>query len=133
MTRRRKRPIQLERKSSTRKSPRGAKKPKNSGRKRRARLAAKPALRTAKVRRLGRSRRSKRLTAQTAAQLAAAIAGARANAGLSQVRLAGAFKSDQANIVRLEKGRSVPSVRTLFRIAKATGHKLTITFNPLRA
>jgi hypothetical protein len=75
-----------------------------------------------------RARRAKSLTAHTATQLAAAIAGVRANAGLSLGRPARAVKSDQVNIVRLEKGRSLPSVRTLLRIAKATDHKLTITF-----
>jgi hypothetical protein len=34
----------------------------------------------------------------------------------------------QANIARLEKAGSVPSTSTLQRVAKATGHKLTITF-----
>jgi ribosome-binding protein aMBF1 (putative translation factor) len=128
MMRSRQRPIrQKVGKSSARKSLRAAKKPKNSGRKRRAKrqLSAKRARTMAsKV----RSRRSKRFTAHTAAELAAAIAGVRRNAGLSQGRLARAVKTDQANIVRLEKGRSMPSVRTLLRIGKAAGHKMMITF-----
>jgi ribosome-binding protein aMBF1 (putative translation factor) len=86
----------------------------------------------AKARQKARKRPPKRLTAHTAAELGALIAAVRANAKQSQVRLAGALESDQANIVRLEKGRSVPSVTTLFRIAKATGHKLTVTFARLR-
>lgn len=67
-------------------------------------------------------------TAQTPAQMAAAIRSARTNTGLSQIELAAKLKTSQANIVRLEKGRSQPSTRTLQRIAKATGHKLTISF-----
>jgi ribosome-binding protein aMBF1 (putative translation factor) len=133
MFRRRSQPrlrIKAARKTSARKILRKAKKSRTSARNQRAgrQPSAKRAFAAAKVRR----RRSKRLTAHTVAELPAAIAGARANAGFSQERLADAVKSDQANIVRLEKGRSVPSVRTLLRIAKATRHKLTITFAPLR-
>ena len=61
-------------------------------------------------------------------QLGAAILAARTAAGLSQIELAARLKTSQANVVRLEKGRSLPSTRTLQRIAKATGHKLVITF-----
>jgi len=49
--------------------------------------------------------------------------------GLSQTRLAAKLKTSQANLVRLEKSRSIPSTMTLQRIAKATGHKLIITFS----
>jgi transcriptional regulator with XRE-family HTH domain len=38
------------------------------------------------------------------------------------------LKTAQANVVRLEKGRSLPSTRTLQRIANATGNKLVISF-----
>jgi hypothetical protein len=34
-------------------------------------------------------------------------------------------------VQRLEKGGSTPSTNTLLRIAKATGHKLVITFSPV--
>ena len=131
MTKRHSRPIPVGkkggRKASVRKLARKVKKAQTSGRRARRRYtsAKRPLIPIATKR---RSRRSKTPTAHTAAQLAAAIAEARANAGLSQGRLARAVKSDQANIVRLEKGRSLPSVRTLLRIAKATGHELTITF-----
>ena len=67
-------------------------------------------------------------TARTPAQMGAAIRSVRTNAGLSQIELATKLKTSQANVVRLEKGRSQPSTRTLQRIAKATGHKLIITF-----
>ena len=62
-------------------------------------------------------------------QLGAAIVAARRAAGLSQTELAAKLKTAQANVVRLEKGRTLPSTRTLERIAKATGHKLVISFS----
>jgi len=58
----------------------------------------------------------------------AAILAVRTAAGLSQTELAAKLKTAQANIARLEKSGSIPSTTTLLRIAKATGHKLTITF-----
>jgi len=71
---------------------------------------------------------SKEVTAAAPSQLGAAILAARTAAGLSQTALAVKLKTAQANVVRLEKGRSMPSTTTLQRIAKATGHKLAITF-----
>lgn len=65
-------------------------------------------------------------------ELGAAIMAARTAAGLSQVELAARIETDQANIVRLEKGRTEPKTRTLQRIAEATGHKLVITFTKLQ-
>jgi len=62
------------------------------------------------------------------AQLGAAILAARTAAKLLQIVLASRLKTSQANIVRLEKGRSLPSTRTMQRIAKATGHELVIIF-----
>jgi ribosome-binding protein aMBF1 (putative translation factor) len=61
-------------------------------------------------------------------QLGSAILAARTAAGLSQTELAAKLKTAQANIARLEKAGSIPSTSTLQRVAKATGHKLTITF-----
>jgi ribosome-binding protein aMBF1 (putative translation factor) len=61
--------------------------------------------------------------------IGAAIVAARTAAGLSQNELVSRTKTAQPNIGRLEKGGSLPSVRTLQRIAKATGHKLLITFS----
>jgi transcriptional regulator with XRE-family HTH domain len=40
------------------------------------------------------------------------------------------MKTDWANVIRLEKGRTRPSTRTLERIAKATGHKLVVNAIP---
>lgn len=71
---------------------------------------------------------AKTLTADSISDLGAAILAARTAAGLSQIELASKLKTSQANVVRLEKGRSLPSTRTLERIAKATGHELVITF-----
>ncbi len=72
---------------------------------------------------------AKRKTATVPSDLAAAILAARTAAGLSQIELAVKLKSSQAHVLRLEKGRSQPSTRTLQNIAKATGHKLVITFS----
>jgi uncharacterized protein len=63
-------------------------------------------------------------------QIGAAIVAARTAAGLSQNELASRTKTAQPNIGRLEEGGSLPSVRALQRIAKATGHKLIISFIP---
>ena len=43
------------------------------------------------------------------------------------------MKTKQAVIARLESGRTKSSTRTLERIAKATGHRLRISFEPLPA
>ena len=51
--------------------------------------------------------------------------------GLSQTELAAKLKTAQQNVQRLEKGGNTPSISTLLRIAKATGHKLVITFSPV--
>jgi ribosome-binding protein aMBF1 (putative translation factor) len=65
-------------------------------------------------------------------QLASAMIEARARAGLTQEQLAARMKTKQAVIARLESGRVKPSTRTLERIAKATGHRLRIVFEPAR-
>jgi ribosome-binding protein aMBF1 (putative translation factor) len=64
--------------------------------------------------------------------LAAAVAKARMRAGLSQAELAKRMKTTQSTVARLESGRMMPSTRTLDRFAKATGHKLKISFEPVR-
>ena len=64
--------------------------------------------------------------------LAAEVAKARGRAGLSQAELARRMKTTQSTIARLESGRGRPSTRTLDRFAKATGHRLRISFEPLR-
>jgi ribosome-binding protein aMBF1 (putative translation factor) len=70
-----------------------------------------------------------RITANTPSQIGAAILAARTTAGLSQNDLAARLKTAQTNIARLERSGSIPSTNTLQRIAKATGHKLVITFS----
>jgi ribosome-binding protein aMBF1 (putative translation factor) len=61
-----------------------------------------------------------------------AVAKARARAGLSQAQLAKRMKTTQSTVARLESGRGKPSTRTLARFAKATGHRLKISFEPVR-
>lgn len=62
--------------------------------------------------------------------LVAEIIKARANAGLTQEELARRMQTSQAVVARLEGGRTLPSTRTLRRFAKATGHRLKISFEP---
>jgi ribosome-binding protein aMBF1 (putative translation factor) len=64
--------------------------------------------------------------------LAAAVAKARRRAGLSQAELARHMKTTQSTVARLESGRGRPSTRTLTRFAKATAHRLRISFEPTR-
>jgi transcriptional regulator with XRE-family HTH domain len=64
--------------------------------------------------------------------LIAEVAKARLRAGLSQAQLAKRMKTTQSTIARLESGRGKPSTRTLSRFAKATGHRLKISFEPLK-
>jgi ribosome-binding protein aMBF1 (putative translation factor) len=61
-----------------------------------------------------------------------AIANARRRAGLSQAELARRMKTTQSTVARLESGRGQPSTRTLVRFAKATGHRLKISFQPIK-
>jgi transcriptional regulator with XRE-family HTH domain len=61
-----------------------------------------------------------------------AIAKARLRAGLNQAQLAKRMKTTQSTVARLESGRGMPSTRTLSRFAKATGHRLKISFEPVR-
>ena len=66
-------------------------------------------------------------------QLAREMIGARARAGLTQDQLAARMKTTRTVVSRLESGRMKPSTRTLERFAKATGHKLKISFEPAGA
>lgn len=63
-------------------------------------------------------------------QFAREMIGARARAGLTQEQLASRMKTTRTVISRLESGRMKPSTRTLERYARATGHKLKISFEP---
>jgi transcriptional regulator with XRE-family HTH domain len=64
--------------------------------------------------------------------VAAAILRARTAADLTQTQLAERLKTDQGNIARLERGKSQATIRTLKRIAEATGHSLIVDFRPLK-
>ena len=62
--------------------------------------------------------------------LSAALIAARSRAGLTQSELAERMKTSQSAIARMESGRVIPSGRTLQRLARATGTRLTISFEP---
>jgi DNA-binding XRE family transcriptional regulator len=64
--------------------------------------------------------------------VAAAIMRARSAADLTQAQLAERLKTDQGNIARLERGRTQATIRTLKRIAEATGHSLVVDFRPIK-
>lgn len=63
-------------------------------------------------------------------QLARALIEARTRAGLSQTQLARRMKTSQSYVARIEGGKVRPSTAALERLAKATGSRLTITFEP---
>lgn len=63
-------------------------------------------------------------------ETAAAVIRARALAGLTQEALARKTGTSQAAIARLEGGRIAPNLRTLRRIAAATGTRLRFDFVP---
>jgi ribosome-binding protein aMBF1 (putative translation factor) len=65
--------------------------------------------------------------------LVAEVAKARLRAGLSRHELMRRMKTTQSTIARLESGRGPPSLRTLDRFARATGHRLKISFEPVKA
>jgi transcriptional regulator with XRE-family HTH domain len=62
--------------------------------------------------------------------LAHALIEARTKAGLTQEELARRMKTTQSVVARLEGGRGRPSTRTLEKIARATGTRLKISFEP---
>lgn len=63
--------------------------------------------------------------------MAAALIRARGEADLSQEQLAERMETSQSAVARLEEGRSNPSLNTLRRLAKATGTRLRIAFEPI--
>ena len=63
-------------------------------------------------------------------ELARALVGARKRAGITQAELAARMKTTQSAVARLESGRVPPSTRTLEKIARATGTRLRIQFDP---
>ena len=62
--------------------------------------------------------------------LASAVIEARSRMGLTQKDLARRMGTTQPAVARLESGRTRPSMRTLERVAKATGSRLLIRFEP---
>src|SRR5271155_4878271 len=62
--------------------------------------------------------------------LASAVMDVRNRAGLTQEELARKMGTTQPVVARLESGRSRPSMRTLQRLAEATGSRLLISFAP---
>jgi len=59
------------------------------------------------------------------------VAKARKRSKLSWIEVARRMKTTDRTIKRLENGR-IPSTRTLGRFAKATGHRLKISFEPVK-
>ena len=51
-------------------------------------------------------------------------------AALTQAELAERMETTQSVVARLESGRIHPSTRTLERVARATGTRLRISFDP---
>ena len=64
--------------------------------------------------------------------LATAVISARVQAGLTQRELAQRMGTTQSVIARLEGGRTKPSTATLEKVAKATGTRLRIDFEPVQ-
>ena len=62
--------------------------------------------------------------------LAKAVIAARNRAGLTQTELARKMGTTQPVVARMEGGRIQPSLRTLQRLAQATGSRLAIRFEP---
>lgn len=62
-----------------------------------------------------------------------AVIAARKRAGLTQSELARRMGTTQPAVTRMESGRVQPSLRTLQRLAEATGSRLLIKFDPKRA
>ena len=63
-------------------------------------------------------------------EIARALIEARRSAGFTQAELAARMKTTQSAVARLESGRIPPSTRTLEKVAKATGTRLRIRFEP---
>jgi len=62
-------------------------------------------------------------------EIALELMKARLNAGLTQEEVACRMGTTQSVIARLESGKSLPSVKTLFNFAKATGKHLHFRFS----
>ena len=60
--------------------------------------------------------------------IARAVIAARIGAGLSQEQLAQRMNTRQSYVARLESGRTLPSMRTVQKVAEATGTRLQLQF-----
>ncbi|MEF3193151.1 MAG: helix-turn-helix domain-containing protein [Halothiobacillaceae bacterium] len=58
--------------------------------------------------------------------IARELIAARVRAGLSQSELAKRMQTSQSTIARLESGKTLPSLRTMIRYAKATGSRAVV-------
>ncbi len=58
--------------------------------------------------------------------IARELIAARTRAGLSQAQVAERMGTSQSTIARLESGRTLPSLRTLDRYARATGSRTVV-------
>lgn len=61
-------------------------------------------------------------------EIARAIIKARAQAGLTQAQLAERMETSQSYVARIESGRTLPNMKTLMRVAKATGTRPRFEF-----
>jgi transcriptional regulator with XRE-family HTH domain len=59
------------------------------------------------------------------------ISQARQRAGLSQTQLARRMRTTQSTIARLERGGRSPSVKTLRKLAEATGSRLVVRLDQI--
>jgi len=66
-------------------------------------------------------------------QLVRILIEARTQAGLSQTELARRMKTSQSYVARIESGQVKPSTAALERLARATGLRLKISFEPVEA
>ena len=65
-------------------------------------------------------------------EIAKEIIEARIKSGLSQEELAALMETSQSAIARLESGTSLPSMRTLAKLAKATNSQIQIHFKQIK-
>ncbi len=63
-------------------------------------------------------------------EIVGALVKARAHAGLTQAELAERMGTTPAAVARLEGGRANPSTGTLRKVARATGTRLRVAFEP---
>ena len=62
-------------------------------------------------------------------ELARALIKARVKAGLTQKEIAERMHTTQTVIARLESGRVLPSLKTLYKFAEATGKHVHVSFD----